>query len=114
MSGIEKLMESLGLGWCILSLGTPLLTSLYVQMLAECVGLHCLGESGIVEKQGKELKDNELTHGFLRDVQLSGVFPIFCFLGPLAIPASLGFAIWATCDCAAYALTMAFEKYCIK
>lgn len=82
--------------WCTFSLGTPYLATMYVQQLGKLVGLKRLGESGHVMKNDITVKDDSLN--FIKDMQISGMFPIFTFCGPLAIPISLIFVFCATLD----------------
>ena len=90
--------------WLVLSLGTPMLTSLYIQQLGKCVGLISLGESGGVSKNSETLVVDESSDYFIKDMEISGVFPFFVALGPFAIPVSVIFGVSASIDFLVYVL----------
>ena len=95
-------MEFIIYPWCALSLGTPFLTTLYVQQLGKCVGLKSVGENGDVLKNNEIVAIDGSTDYFIQNVQFSGVFPIFTIFGPFAIPISLLFGLCASVNFLVY------------
>lgn len=100
---------TLAMAWFAGSLGTPLISSLYVGYLGETVDLKFQTTYKIVGKNENE----EIPHPdayFIKQLKASSDFPLLMVLGPLSIPISALYCASSTLGYACYRIKMCKDK----